>query len=226
MSTEHDLYVEGLYKKAATLDDLANINIQFLRGNIKRTLHHLGPLYPDSLPLVDDLVKLSEMGYVSIDGQSGECVYDKEYKDKEKKLYVSEKQRAYVRGLLSKKYDINKLKNFLDKDSRVIYYITELNNLDNVINNYTGYYPVTVNKIADSVRELKEKPFDYFTGLNTDHSIHEFLRVESDALEICDESYVRENMLESINYFHCVFKEWGEKHLEKYLIDVLNSITE
>lgn len=31
--------VEGLYEKAATIDDLANINIEYLRG--KRTLYYL-----------------------------------------------------------------------------------------------------------------------------------------------------------------------------------------
>lgn len=49
--------VEGLYEKAATIDDLANINIEYLRG--KRTLYYL------SCNLLKATIIFREMGFFS-----------------------------------------------------------------------------------------------------------------------------------------------------------------
>ncbi len=79
------------YKFAESIEDIKRMNIAFLRGEMKATSYHLGPLNSESIPLVDKLIQLNELDYITTNSQPGGlfgCYY----------------QRSYVSGILPRKH--------------------------------------------------------------------------------------------------------------------------
>ena len=93
-----------------SFDDLINNNIEFIKGNIKETIYHLGPLDEETLPHVDELININNAGYLTVESQPG---------------LVSENllQRGYLKFYTHNK-NLSKVKNFIDfnKNYNIIIY--------------------------------------------------------------------------------------------------------
>jgi len=55
----------------STYSQLVSTNEQFVQGKLASAPYHRGPLEPDSLPLVDDLLGLHALGVLTVGGQGG-----------------------------------------------------------------------------------------------------------------------------------------------------------
>jgi hypothetical protein len=57
------------YRKVRTFQDLINLNIQFIKGEIPGTPYHYGALSMDSQEQKDSLIRLNELGFFTMEGQ-------------------------------------------------------------------------------------------------------------------------------------------------------------
>jgi len=64
------------WKNVNTYKKLQDGSIEFLKGNIGTTMFHGGPIDPETVQLLGPLIKINELGFVSIEGQPGECEYN------------------------------------------------------------------------------------------------------------------------------------------------------
>ena len=55
-----DLHTECLWKVCEDFDQLIELNRKFLKGDIKSTPYHLGPIDTETAPLVQDLLRLHD----------------------------------------------------------------------------------------------------------------------------------------------------------------------
>lgn len=60
------------YTKAHTPQQLAAATIGFLRGETDQTPAHLGPIDEETVCLVEDLVRINELGFITDNSQPGE----------------------------------------------------------------------------------------------------------------------------------------------------------
>jgi hypothetical protein len=58
-----------LFHQVRTYRELQDVNIQFLRGEIQKTPYHGGPVDSETIPLLSDLIRLNELGFVTVGGQ-------------------------------------------------------------------------------------------------------------------------------------------------------------
>lgn len=104
--------------------------IMFLKGEIYSNPFHLAPVDRETIPLLKTLIRINEAGFVTIEGQPGECGFERINKkhitdkrlDKVKKLkpfenygrFVEEEQRAYMAGFICDPQLISKLEKNLE----------------------------------------------------------------------------------------------------------------
>jgi hypothetical protein len=79
------------YTSAESIEELKCMNIAFLRGEMQATAYHLGPLNAESSSLVDKLVQLNELDFITTNSQPGG-------------QFNNNVQRNYVYGILPRKY--------------------------------------------------------------------------------------------------------------------------
>ena len=100
---------EKVYKNVRTYKDLIKTNVAFLQGKIYHTPYHLGPIDPETIPLVQNLVRINEMGFFSTSGQPAltETVFIEPWKNNEtgrtggNKWFETE-QKSYIVGFMPK----------------------------------------------------------------------------------------------------------------------------
>ena len=83
------------YESADSIDDLKRMNISFLKGELQATAYHFGPLLAESTPLVEKLVTLNELDFLTTGSQPGCTVHS------QGRRY---EQRFYIDGVMPRKY--------------------------------------------------------------------------------------------------------------------------
>jgi hypothetical protein len=61
--------VKQLFSQIQNFAELCKVNILFLRGEIPMTPYHLGPIDEETVPLVEKLVEINRLGFLTISGQ-------------------------------------------------------------------------------------------------------------------------------------------------------------
>jgi hypothetical protein len=96
-----------------SVDSVADLNagvIRFLRGELPTSPWHLDPVDEETLPIVESLVHLNELGYITSQGQPGTFIYPiKNIKTgeivtskKDPDVRYIELQHGYIDGIISK----------------------------------------------------------------------------------------------------------------------------
>jgi hypothetical protein len=57
------------FQKITNLKELIQANVQFLKGYLNRSPYHCGPIDTETLPMLEDLVELNELGCITINSQ-------------------------------------------------------------------------------------------------------------------------------------------------------------
>lgn len=83
-------YYSDLFINAKTIDEIKQLNIQFIKGEIYNTCYHYGPLNPESNEIHKELLEMNELGFITTCSQPGEK--EDEYQ-----------QRGVVEGLIDKR---------------------------------------------------------------------------------------------------------------------------
>lgn len=86
---------QTVFESVETVEELQQRTIDFLQGRLSATSYHFGPLMAESGPLVDTLVRLNSLGFITTNSQPG-CRYT------ERGATIG--QRCFVEGLLKKRY--------------------------------------------------------------------------------------------------------------------------
>lgn len=97
---------QAVFEAVETIHDLQQRNIDFIQGRLSATSYHFGPLMTNSVPLMDLLVSLNRLGFITTSSQPG-----RHYTDRG----ISYGQRCFVEGLLKKRY----LSLFIEKMYRI-----------------------------------------------------------------------------------------------------------
>lgn len=60
---------DAVFAAVESYADLKYVNIAFLQGKVNYTPYHHGPIDTETVPLLDDLVRINAHGFISIEGQ-------------------------------------------------------------------------------------------------------------------------------------------------------------
>lgn len=86
---------QTLFEAVETIEDLQQRTIDFLEGRLSATSYHFGPLMAESSPLVDVLVRLNRLGFITTNSQPGRRFTERG---------AAYGQRCFVEGLLKKRH--------------------------------------------------------------------------------------------------------------------------
>jgi hypothetical protein len=78
-----------MFIKASSIEEIKNLNMEFIKGNMYATCYHYGPLNSESKLIIEELVKMNELGFITTGSQPGE--------DTNKS-----KQRGTINGLIER----------------------------------------------------------------------------------------------------------------------------
>lgn len=148
-----------------TFEDLVRRNAAFVSGDLRHTPYSAGPLMPDSLPLVPNLLALHQFGLVTTCGQSKECKFGQltvcgsHYYDSEQKPYISFTMLKTAAG--------TKLINELMNSNTFVVIVTDgaTGGVDCNMPKFTKRYNVTRARSAESLESLADAAWDECTNL-------------------------------------------------------------
>ena len=66
---EYDEATEELFHNVKTFTDLQYIYIKFLKGEIEISPDQYGPVNSETIPLLNDLIKINKLDFISVSGQ-------------------------------------------------------------------------------------------------------------------------------------------------------------
>lgn len=170
------------FENVDSVNELQKLTLDYLRGKIIATNYQYGPLYKESQKIINELIKMNEFGFITINSQPGEITENR-------------RQRGYACGLIKKdKYD-KFIKLIYEISSHI--YIRHTHD-DSLISSLSriGAYPEWYwisednnNKYTHVIN--KTYPFEYF--IHTD--IYEELNENYYEIEIIDLEWGRENYI-------------------------------
>lgn len=105
---------EDPWENISDFSQLQGLMILFLNGKLTYNPWHATEVDPETVPLLEDLIKLNDLGCVSIEGQPGECDEDVI-------------QRAYLDGFVQNNIDIDNLFNLCEQNE-IFCVVTDYNN--------------------------------------------------------------------------------------------------
>ncbi len=190
-----DEYVINTYKNVRSIDDLKQINIDFLNGKNKCTYFCFGSVHKDHNDSIPQLIMLNNLGFITTDGQSP---VDK----------VDVQQKSYVSGYFPK-VKIEKLQNQLLKENDVLFsYIDYDNNL--IFSNFPEMYYNLTKCLDKETKDWKE-----CTWHNINDEYDQFTRTDMIELENV------ENVLKEFVELTVVSTCYGGNRVESKLIEFL-----
>lgn len=166
------------FNNISSTDELQSLTLEFLKGKIIATNYHFGPLHQESKKIINELIKMNELGFITTCSQPG-----------------NKKQRGYVCGMINK-YDYTKFeKRMYEICNNVFIRHTNDNKLIKTlskIKTYPEWYWITIddNKNITHVNN-SSKSFEFF--METD--IYSNLINNYYEIEIIDIEWDRENYI-------------------------------
>lgn len=85
-----------IFESISTVQDLQQMTIAFLNGDMQATSYHFAPLLKESAPLVDQLIAINEAGFITTGSQPGGV----EWVGKGRRI----QKRTFVEGILKRRY--------------------------------------------------------------------------------------------------------------------------
>ena len=84
-----------LFRDVRRYSDLQEVYVKYLKGEIKFSPDQAGPVNHETIPLLDSLIKINELGLITVNGQPSKCEYG---------VLKSYEQKSYITGFMEKKY--------------------------------------------------------------------------------------------------------------------------
>jgi hypothetical protein len=93
-------FLAAEYRELSTVQDVARHTADHLQGRAYASWSNRGPIYPETIPLTEPLVRLQRLGFLTSQGQPSECARARFVHGR----WYEHRQRAFVEGLLPAKY--------------------------------------------------------------------------------------------------------------------------
>lgn len=120
-----------LFALARTFDELLELNVAFLQGRISETPYHFGPIDPETIPLMKDLVTLHLKARVfTTEGQPGLC---------EQGDWGFIEQRPYLCGFVEEDALTKILRHVRKTPKKFVYSFAHVSNGESICNFYTTF---------------------------------------------------------------------------------------
>ena len=198
-----------LFHNVKTFTDLQYIYIKFLKGEIRISPDQYGPVNSETIPLLNDLVKINKLGFITTSGQPSKCQYEI-FSDNSFKSY---EQKGYITGFLEHEH-LKSFSEYMEHQQHFFYSILNYSN-ETIIDTFPNdRYNLTRRKVSDTINGLENVQWDHCTNMNRC----------SFSDEVCsyynyDSIYqLLENKCLAINI---ACKEYGEGSVEKLLLEYL-----
>jgi len=149
------------YKQITTFEEFQTLNLAFLKGEITETIYSCGPVEEETLPLLPSLIKLNELGFITLDSQPG--TFTKDIFNDE---YFIEEQKPYLEGFCRYK-DLTRIEECLKK--LPVYYRINTYHTDPVLLSQTFPkfpYNLTRDKAHHDPKQLRTESWRHYTNLN------------------------------------------------------------
>lgn len=162
------------WSSARTFADLVDLNVRFLRGELTETPYHLGPVDDETIPLLSRLVRVNQLGFVSIAGQPAVRLSGKGGGHN----YVIE-QKSFIEGLLLKSR-AHCFINFMRHNKDVYVFVKDPLSGRTLFNNFPteNYLVKRIKHFASSSERTKASWQDDISSVIGDdlHLSHDFRR--------------------------------------------------
>lgn len=167
---------ENIWKNVKNHQDLINTNVMFLQGKIDSTPTHMGKVDEETIPMLDTLVKINQLGFITTQSQPGLCETKfSEYALKKQrkrgisdgKGMVSTRQRAYIEGIYPTKH-IDILSENIHKFSGdiLVYSISLANPSESVVYRKNFMTTNPVGKIVLTEDRVDDDEWKNYSNLN------------------------------------------------------------
>lgn len=211
---------DEVYKAAKSYADLKYATVAYLQGKVYSTLHHLGPISEETVPLVDDLVRINAHGFISISGQPA-CRSTEFIADTWKcfdgndcgNWYEEWEQRSYIDGFMPKA-DLNGFRSHIARFSESFHYMVHgSSDPGSAINTFPkGRCGVTRMRVHADKAMLGHAPWETATMLPYDASQSEY-----DVYKVCPE--LHKVLLKHTCFISIAGTEYGQGSVEELLLD-------
>jgi hypothetical protein len=206
---------DEVFKAAKSYADLKCVNIAFLQGKVHGTPHHLRPLDDETLPLVDDLVRINAHGFISISGQPAshgidscdDCGLGCRYEEWE--------QRPFLEGFMPRS-DLDSFQSYMARFSGSYHYIVHEYDVSlSVIATFPGSrYNVTRMRAHADKTKLDQAPWKNVTNIST---YDEFSKSEYDFYKFSPKLH---KLLTKYTFIVTIAgTEYGQGSVEDLLLD-------
>ena len=200
------------YKDVKTWQDLIDINVKYLKGEIKNTFYTCGSIHNETTPLLPKLFKLHELGFMTECGQPADIYIDstdKTWIDDEDgdcgDWTYEEHQKSFVFGYMPIIL-ADKLKEYLDKCDNIIYKISYPNFIFET-NMQNKSYNLTKSKILKQHgKDIENPEWKNLTNSKNEHTFE-----WSDIPNV-------DNILETCCSVEIIYNKYGEGSAEDVLI--------
>lgn len=196
--------------------ELIKTNILFIKGILKTSPYHQGPLDVDSVPLIDKLVLLHKYGLFTTEGQSASCIH-KTYIPKTKK-YVNIEQKPYLCFLMrNNNTNWHFIHKHLFHNNLLVVMGTDLTKQGHYFHNITdSKYNVTREQTDENKEQLQSNPWRMYTNFHPNYPANDIIDMMSG-----DENKYH-NLIPI--YTQCIYvsvamKEYCKGDLEQLILD-------
>lgn len=111
-----------VFRSCNYYSQLIAANVMFLQGKLDRTPYHGGSVDEETLPLLDELIEINQLGFLSVCGQP--ALIHTFFSDRTHK-WISEEQRPFLEGYLPKSLVPQFIK-YMETQTEYMYHMYEL----------------------------------------------------------------------------------------------------
>lgn len=193
-----------IWDSVRNFDQLKKAMVMFLKSLCTRNPWHLDTVDPETVPMLETLVKINQNGFVTIEGQPGTIKVASDYQ---------ELQRGYISGIILNK-NVRKFVGKLLKTKQVVVYVEKLNSEINLFGDVTEdmYVPDKIDlisltqEIGKSIRYYTNFPIPYLHGKTT--------------LDMCNKKLAK-FLSRRASFVEIIMKKQGDTNLDKIVLECL-----
>lgn len=211
-----------IWNTASTFSELQRGMIMFLEGKCKSQPWHLDPVAKETIPLLETLIEINKLGYVTTEGQPGTITEEKIAKTStfgKKGDTYKQVQRGYMWGFIQLERG-KKLKGKLKENEKVCYF-----SCDKLKQDIHGVSPDMYVPNEKGVISLTEEVGASMKDYATVFDIRDKERFLEEASQVKKNNKALYNTIVDETMLLCIFmKKQGDTSLDKIVLECLEKI--
>ena len=166
-----------MFSSVSSYEELIQTNIAFIEGKIKFSPYHRGPIDPETIPLLGDLIEINRKGFISTCGQP---FIESEIGFNEKRnIWWETQQLSFIDGYLPKKY-ISNFVEFMKTRTNFIYRVYDMKKIFSkwiwftLLYGFKHYVTVTSERCSKNREQLEHEEWESYSTIPTDSPDFDF----------------------------------------------------